>query len=202
MCGRHYQAEWASRPHGACSVAGCERNAYSGGLCAMHYKRLRAQGDAGEAAARFLHGSIEERFDALVNKQGAVPDHAPHLGPCWEFTRKPNSDGYAKLTVGDRGIPLHRWAYEYFVGPIPEGLQLDHLCRVRHCVNPEHLEPVTNQVNGLRGEGFAAKQARQTHCKRGHLLEGDNLKPDKLGRRICKACVHLHRHDRYVRLGK
>ena len=94
-----------------------------------------------------------------------------------------------------KAVFAHRTAYELFVGPIPEGLTLDHLCRNRGCVNPRHLEPVTHQVNILRGVGLAAQRAKQTHCKRGHELVGENLdlqrRPyDPTGRRsrACKAC--------------
>jgi hypothetical protein len=73
------------------------------------------------------------------------------------------------------------------VGPIPEGKQLDHLCRNRACINPEHLEPVTAKENILRGESFSAKNARKTHCIHGHELSGDNLRILKHGR-VCLEC--------------
>lgn len=83
----------------------------------------------------------------------------------------------------------HRQSYELFVGTIPDGMTIDHLCRVRACVNPMHLEVVTNRENVLRGETLQAANARKTHCPRGHLLSGDNLylRPDGKGR-DCKTC--------------
>ena len=87
----------------------------------------------------------------------------------------------------------HRQSYELFVGLIPEGMTVDHLCRVRACVNPMHLEVVTNRENVLRGKTLPAANALKTHCPKGHLLAGDNLyvRPDsgtKAGGRGCKTC--------------
>lgn len=82
----------------------------------------------------------------------------------------------------------HRVAYEIVKGPIPKGLQIDHLCRVPACINPNHLEAVTAQVNTLRGVSPAAQQARQTHCKRGHELNAVNMVRYGDGHRRCKTC--------------
>lgn len=103
---------------------------------------------------------------------------------CWEWTGAKNAGGYGVC----RGQQAHRASYELLVGPIPAGLQLDHLCRNRACVNPDHLEPVTRKVNILRGEGVAAKNARKTHCLNGHELTGHNLIQHKGGRE-CRACA-------------
>lgn len=81
----------------------------------------------------------------------------------------------------------HRVAYEMLVGPIPEGKQLDHLCRQRTCWNPAHLEVVTGRENTLRGVGRTAVNAAKTHCSRGHELAGDNLYVHD-GQRKCRAC--------------
>lgn len=119
----------------------------------------------------------------------------PNSG-CWlwvgSIDPRPTS-GYGRLWVGHRVTgsfkPAHRLVYEYMVGPVPEGLTLDHKCRVRQCVNPQHLEPVTNRENILRGVSPLAKQARQTHCKWGHELAGSNVYASMLPARYCVACT-------------
>ena len=108
------------------------------------------------------------RFEAKVSPE-------PNSG-CWLWTGCLTTGGYGMLQLDGGRIPkyAHRLAYEHHVGLIPEGLQIDHLCRVRSCVNPSHLEPVTQRENGLRGESMAAQQARQTHCIHGHEFTQEN----------------------------
>ena len=98
-----------------------------------------------------------------------------------------NRDGYGQFWVNGRSVKAHRWAYEYFKGPIPEGLQLDHLCRNRNCVNPAHLEPVTGRENVLRGD-TGKHEADKTHCPKGHEYAGANLYIDPRGKRQCRTC--------------
>ena len=93
--------------------------------------------------------------------------------------------GYGRMKIKGRAYGAHRLVYEALVGPIPEGLEIDHLCRVRNCVNPSHLEPVTRQVNHLRGLGRYNRQG-QTHCKRGHSLADGHI--NKRGGRDCRPC--------------
>jgi hypothetical protein len=125
---------------------------------------------------------------------------------CIVWTGGTNGVGYGSFYVGKvypgehgRGY-AHRWSYETFVGPIPDGLHLDHLCRNRSCVNPDHLEPVTIRENLLRGVGPSAKHAKKTHCPQGHPYAGDNLyvHPTK-GMRFCRTCgrerARLKRRD-------
>lgn len=93
---------------------------------------------------------------------------------------------YGRLS-GKKMILAHRYVYEQVFGPIPNGLVIDHLCRNGLCVNPEHLEAVTNEVNILRGMGTPAVNSRKTHCKNGHELLPENCWNRK-GRRACKIC--------------
>jgi hypothetical protein len=100
----------------------------------------------------------------------------------WTGAVAPN--GYGRL--GESAA--HRFSYELWIGPIPAGLVIDHLCRVRRCVNPMHLEAVTSRENILRGVGPTAQKARQTHCKYGHELSGANLRVRADGGRDCRRC--------------
>lgn len=100
---------------------------------------------------------------------------------CWIWTGQRNREGYGRFAHGSRTtrvhvVQAHRYAYELVHGPITNDLHLDHLCRVTRCVNPDHLEPVTPQVNVLRGIGPAAINAARTHCPQGHAYDGQNTR--------------------------
>jgi len=109
--------------------------------------------------------------------------------PCWISNRAAQSNGYTKMGVQGRTHLTHRLAYEAWHGAIPDGMVIDHLCRVRQCCNPDHLEPVTTRENLLRGETKTAMEAAQTHCHRGHEFTVDNtyMRPDRHGR-VCRRC--------------
>jgi len=109
---------------------------------------------------------------------------------CWLWTGSDSGNGYGRVTHPQtkRTVAAHRLVYEAMRGPIPDGLQLDHLCRVRACVNPAHLEPVTQRVNLLRGETIVAACATATHCPSGHPYSGDNLAILPNGERRCREC--------------
>lgn len=131
-----------------------------------------------------------ERFIEKVDKDGP--------NGCWQWTGAIEKAGYARFGVGGRKggiINAHRWAYTHFVGPIPDGYHVDHLCRNRACVNPNHLEAVTQRENVLRGVGHSAEAARRTHCLHGHPLDG--RKGDR--KRYCKTCSRLNAAERRER---
>ena len=132
---------------------------------------------------------VLERLISKIEVGGPVPTWAPFLGSCWIWTGAKHPDGYGRIGVGSRtdgsrrSRGAHVVAYELLVGPIPEGLHLDHLCRTPSCVRPDHLEPGTPAENLLRGQGWAARNARKTKCPAGHNYDG------RVGdRRTCSQC--------------
>jgi hypothetical protein len=139
-----------------------------------------------------------ERFWSKIDKHAPVPDHAPELGPCWLWTAYCDKYGYGRLGGSIDGKDwtglAHVLAYELLVGPVPEGLELDHLCRVPPCCNPAHLEAVPHAVNLARGtvhgifaEANAARRAA-THCKRDHEFTPENTRINGQGHRECRTC--------------
>ncbi len=121
--------------------------------------------------------SISERFFSFVEKTTT----------CWLWKGALCWDGYAQFRLYGKFPKAHRVSYELLVGNIPEGMTLDHLCRVRHCVNPSHLEVVTLRENLLRGNAVSAINARKRECIRGHSLSGENL-VTVVGKRQCRKC--------------
>lgn len=106
---------------------------------------------------------------------------------CWDWTAYRDKDGYGSVKADGKMQLAHRHVYSVLVGPIPKGLTLDHLCRNRACVNPEHLEPVTQRVNTHRGNTAAARNAAKTHCVKGHPYDEANTYRNRKGR-FCRAC--------------
>ena len=107
---------------------------------------------------------------------------------CWLWTGAPNESGYAQFRVNGRFTYVHRWSYETFVGPIPAGMQIDHLCRTPLCVRPSHLEVTTPRENTLRSTGLGAVHAAATHCPQGHPYDQANTYVRADRSRTCRAC--------------
>lgn len=137
------------------------------------------------------------RFWEKVDKNGPIPEHRPDLGPCWIWHGQLSREGYARFTLppdrekARRVGYAHIFAYQLLVGEIPEGQEIDHLCRNRGCPNPSHMEAVTHKENTLRGEAPAAIHARKTHCIRGHefTLQNTSIRITRIGRqRTCRTC--------------
>jgi hypothetical protein len=127
---------------------------------------------------------VLSRFIAFVEPE-------PNTG-CWLWSGSGTEAGYGQISVNGRATMAYRWSYEHFRGPIAPGLEPDHLCRVRCCVNPAHLELVTHRENTLRGQTLAAMNAAKTHCRRGHPYSGDNLRSGMRGKqpvRVCRQCA-------------
>lgn len=125
--------------------------------------------------------NLDERFDSKWK-----------LSPtgCHLWTDCTSSHGYGQFWIGTRTVGPHRWAWERVHGPVPEGLQIDHLCRVRHCVNPAHLEVVTSRENTRRGDAgmvVAEMMRSKTHCPQGHPYDEANTHHYR-GKRVCRTC--------------
>lgn len=103
---------------------------------------------------------------------------------CWNWMGYIRVEGYGSTN----GEMAHRAVYRQRVGPIPDGLDLDHLCRNRRCVNPEHMEPVTHRENMLRGDTIFARNAAKTHCPAGHRYNERNTYVARGGKRKCRPC--------------
>lgn len=130
--------------------------------------------------ANWLGAILRDRTEAFWVKVDGDGD----VDECWIWAGAKYLHGYGYHSDGPARIPAHRYAYEHLIGPIPEGLVLDHLCRTRACVNPWHLDPVTTLVNNRRTEW-----AMKTHCVNGHRLAGENLYLHAIhGRRGCRIC--------------
>lgn len=157
---------------GTCSVDGCERTEWAKALCGMHYQRVRNTGSPHRPKP-----TVEERFWAKVDKSGE----------CWLWTGYIMPNGYGFWGYGHpvaTKTTSHRFAYELTNGPIPDGLHIDHLCRVRACCRPDHLEAVTQAENNHRTRG--------THCIRGHAMTDDNVYTGPRGEyRQCLSCMTL-----------
>jgi DNA-binding transcriptional regulator YiaG len=143
-----------------------------------------------------------ERFWPKVDKNGPLPDCRPELGPCWIWTATRNPNGYGDFSNrkgGKRHVLAHRWSYEQMVGSIPEGLELDHLCRTRACVRPDHLEPVTHRTNGLRSPVAPPTiNAGKLYCDYGHEFTPENTRIGPEGSRWCRECQRARRRQRHA----
>lgn len=128
-----------------------------------------------------------------------------HMHPfgCWEWTgHRRGNRGYPSFSLKGRSERAHRLAYEHFQRVIPDGHEIDHLCRNILCVHPLHLEAVTHRENMRRGYGWAGQNARKTHCVKGHPLTPDNCYPSDKGYRVCITCARIRAHDFYHTKGK
>lgn len=171
LCSHHYDlARRYGQGRPLCSIEGCDSNRYCKDLCCNHYNAYRKWGDPLFVGKQWKL-SPEERFWQYVRK----------TDECWEWTGNTSRLGYGMFSLDGKSRSAHRVSYEWFVGTIPEGLEIDHLCRNRRCVRPEHLEAVSHHENVRRGINVT-----RLHCKLGHLLQPsmENGRP----RRRCPDC--------------
>jgi hypothetical protein len=170
-----------------CSVQDCERAYRSRGLCSSHYNKQRRSGELNVVQPQLPE---EDRFWRFVDASG----------DCWEWTGALHPSGYGYFTGKKaKNWRAHRFAWAHLVGPIPTGMTIDHVCRNKRCVNPDHFELVTAEENNRRSGSFSAVNARKTHCVRGHEFTPENTyvqyNKGKPGR-LCKKCTRTYQNAR------
>lgn len=176
-----------------CSVPDCDSPNVARTYCRKHYLRWYSYGDPLATKYERHDGPPEERWRQKVQE-------AP--SGCWLWTGSLDRRGYGQFTVNyadgsRRTLRAHRFVYELLIGQLPAELTLDHLCRVRHCVNPDHLDPVLHRDNVRRGEA-GVNNASKTHCSRGHEFTPENTHWD--GRqRNCRTCRREWGRESYAR---
>jgi len=160
-----------------CVIDGCDKPVYPRSYrkkwCVTHYRRWAAHGDP----LTILNGRGTPLIERFRKRIILAPEG------CWQWIGPISPGGYGAFSIAHKSGRriAHRWSYEYHKGPIPEGLTIDHLCRNRACVNPDHLEAVTIQENLARAAG------RRSTCKRGHPIPA--YEPGV--RRACRQCQRL-----------
>lgn len=165
-----------------CSVSNCQRIVKAHGLCCMHYKRMRNHGNTSLKRG----GDPINRFFDKIKKTDS----------CWIWIgAQQKGSNYGHFWVNNKLIRPHRFSYEHFIGEIPEGFAIDHLCGTPLCVNPQHLEAVTWKENNLRSSSPSSKNAKKTHCLNGHSFNKENTYIYK-GSRICKQCRREHMRNK------
>lgn len=164
----------------SCRVTGCSRELFADGYCGPHYKRKWRYGDP-LAGGPYQGESVQTRLSRLFLVQ---PDG------CWEWVRGFDNMGYGSIVIARQTKRAHRAVYEAFREPIPSGMELDHLCRNKRCVNPDHLEVVTHSENLRR------HYATVTTCPHGHAYDKATTYRDTAGKRRCRVCLRERQRAR------
>lgn len=173
-----------------CSIPTCDVLAVARTWCHRHWKLWRRHGDPQGGKSNLKGLSAIQRFWLQIDKTDT----------CWLWTGNRTRLGYAlfRNEFGNKEA-VHVFAYRTLKEPIPAGLEIDHLCKVRHCANPQHLEAVTRQENIRRSDCPAGLHARKTHCIHGHKFSPQNTYIREHGRRRCKTCTLRARQENRAR---
>ena len=163
------------KTYSACAIPECRNSAGRDSFCWKHYRNLMRFG-----TAEIARTATEERFWEKVEKTDT----------CWLWLGALGHFGHGTFKVEGKTVKAHRYAYELLIGSIPDGLVLDHVCQIPPCVNPDHLEPVTQRENVQRGSTPPANNARKELCLNGHVFSTENTRFDpKTKHRICRTCA-------------
>jgi hypothetical protein len=175
-----------------CSVPDCTHPARKRGWCGTHYSRWRRTGDL--SLRRITPAEDRERFLSKIDRRSQ--------NECWPWLGTILNTGYGQFVARGRKFMAHRYSYEVHVGPIPDGLTIDHVaawgCTRLDCVNPSHLEPVTMGVNVLRGTAVSAINAAKTGCSEGHEFDATKVVKGRV-ERFCRACSNQKQRERLAR---
>lgn len=154
-----------------CSIPNCKRIHEARGVCKLHWHLLKRKNKLPPKK------TIIEKFEERILKTDS----------CWNWIGTIKTQGYGTFCFNYKKYYSHRFSYELYKNKIPEKFEIDHLCRNRKCVNPDHLEAVTSRINNLRSGSPSAINSKKTHCIRGHEFNKENTYFSKTGRH-CKAC--------------
>lgn len=166
-----------------CQIVDCNFTVRAKGYCKTHYERQRVGGSLEAPIRRTFRGI--PFVDRLAIWSEVMPSG------CIEWRGRLDSKGYGSVSYQSHRMGAHRAAYLVLVGSIPDGFQIDHLCRNRCCINPSHLEAVTKAENIRRSDNLSAVNARKTHCLRGHEFTPENTRMLPGPRRECRACRRI-----------
>lgn len=167
-----------------CAIDGCENLTLARGWCSKHYARWKAHGDPEKVLPRTGGPKVQDPAKLFWAKVDAD-------GDCWEWMGARNPKGYGIFGTKGKNVYAHRFAWEILVGPIPDGLIIDHRCKNTPCVNPDHLEPVTYSENITRGAGPYLTTIRRavTHCKHNHEFTDENTYTYVWNGKVKRACI-------------
>jgi len=190
-----------------CRVEGCDREVHikKHKLCFKHYFRLWKNGDVHAVLTPkpLSDGPVVKTIKLRGKDFGLTQAEIDNFygkikktNSCWHWESSIGWDGYGRFSLRKNCYLAHRFSYELNVGPIPTGMQIDHLCRNRFCVNPAHLDPVDNDENMYR------RVLARAHCKNGHPFDEKNtyVNPNRGRFRVCRKCAALYQRRRNARL--